>query len=187
VIAALRRRHLLIWGALALAAPVVLIAALSLRATRPEERGPLTGRDLSRIDAAQSPAGPEDRASHADHTADVPDLSAAPLFAGQPLHVRVRIATDGTRWLEAQPSEPLLEPEVLVYVLATASRVAAPTGDTALPAGARLLGALSGTLARRWSLPADVDQLLLYSLGHQGVLARGALPAASAPSANGAR
>ncbi len=145
---------------LALLAPVVLIVALRVRAARPSEVAPALTQEVR--------AG----------LGAVADLDGAPLLL--PLKLAVRVSVDGpggARLLELQPEEPLLEPDVLVYAVSKASARAGTT-DTALPADARLLGALSGTLARRWTLPADANEWWLYSLGHQTVLAREALPAA---------
>jgi len=172
VIAALRRRHLVAWSVLALAAPALLISALSLRAGRPADVAPQLPEAFA--DRGDGPAARQ--------------LAHAPLFAGLPLHVLVRPAAGrtGALTLDVQPEESLLEPDVLVYVLPRRGPDAAPD-DGALPAEARLLGALSGTLPRRWVLPAGAAELLLYSLGHQRVLARGPLPAAGAGGSGAAR
>jgi len=161
VIGTLRRRHRIVWRLLALLAPAVLCMALVVRAGRPSE--------------VAMPLSPDLRAA----LGAAPDLAGEPMLPGLKLRARVLAGgAAGTRLLELQPSEPLLEPDVLVYAL---SEAAARTGaaEDSLPADARLLGALSGTLARRWALPADATALLLFSLAHQQVLARAALPVAA--------
>ncbi len=77
--------------------------------------------------------------------------------------------------LELQPQEELRAPEVLVYW--SPQNSGAPE---ALLRDAYLLGTLAGKQKRSWPLPeaalrAD-GMLILYSLGHQQVLATAALP-----------
>ncbi len=80
--------------------------------------------------------------------------------------------------LELQPREDFKAPDVLVYWSPRNSGA-----DEELLREAYLLGALAGKQKRRWLLPEAALQaegaLILYSLGHQQVLATTALPVAA--------
>ena len=92
------------------------------------------------------------------------------LEAGGELALRV-VGEDGGTLLEIQPEADPQRPDVLVYWSA-----AVPEESSALPAGAALLGALSGAELRRLPLPAgtsgDEGTLYLYSLGRQEIVGR---------------
>lgn len=149
MIAPLRRRHR--WTALLLLVfflPALLVLVLSLR-TRPAMAGP-----LPEVLAAEPAAG--------EATFEDPDLLRS---------VGVRVLRGVV--LELVPSEPLAQPDVLVYWSAEAP------AET-VPSGAFLLGSM-GDRRRRFLLPAEAGgtagHVTLFSLGHGEVLATGALPA----------
>ena len=154
MIAPLRRRHRWMTASLAAVLPVLSVAAL---AARPDE--PLAERLPSSLAA---PAAGEVEA-------DLGELLADPAVA-------VRARTDGAAWrLELDPARPIALPEVLVYWSAS------PSAGGGLPEDAYLLGGLAGDRARSFALPADAlgraGALVLYSLGHQQVVASTRLPA----------
>ena len=162
MIAPLRRRHRLMTMALAIAVPVLYVVAL---AARPDE--PVTPQ----LPAALAPA-----------PAGEVDNDFGELFSDPPIVVRSR--TDGSRqrragvppkwWLELEPRAPLARPEVLVYWSKS------PATDR-LPEDAWLIGGLAGDRVRAFELPLEAmglaGYLVLYSLGHQEVVASAELPA----------
>lgn len=95
---------------------------------------------------------------------------------------RLSVWTDGT--LEIEPLRPLDRPELLIYWLSD------PLVGETLPDSAQLLGRLAGTATRRFRLPpsssaspGDPGILVVYSLGHQQVVATARLASlATAPS-----
>lgn len=79
--------------------------------------------------------------------------------------------------LELKPLRPLVLPDVLLYWSHGAETVA-----DRLPQDAHLLGRIGGPIVHRFALPAvaargPAGQLVLYSLGHQEVVASATLPA----------
>ncbi len=156
MIAPLRRRHRVMVTLLLIAVPVGLVLALAARPPVPVVEG---------LPAALA-AGPGFGGG---------DVESYDVFGELGVAVRSYHAADGAV-LELTPAEPLARPDVLVYW----------SGETAsdrLPDGAVLLGALSDR-ARTYSVPAAAagraGHLVLYSLGHQEVVASGAVPAMGA-------
>lgn len=153
MIAPLRRRHRVMVTFLLIAVPVGLVLALSARPTLPimeELPGALAG-------------GPNARGA---------DVEGYDVFGEIGVAARGYQTASGAV-LELEPAEPLARPDVLVYWSAEAA------GDR-LPDGALLLGVLSDR-ARTYAVPAAAAGregfLVLYSLGHQEVVASGAVPA----------
>jgi hypothetical protein len=98
------------------------------------------------------------------------------LFPGWPARLSVR----ADRSAELKALRPLVAPDVLVYWTPDA---AVDLGS--LPADAHLVARLGGTAVHRFTLPAhDVPApagaLVLYSLGHQEVVAAAVLPSFAA-------
>ena len=162
MIASRRRAHRWLVCGLAPVAAVVFVSAVLSRAPEPR--------------VASLPPFPTAR----------PDLPSAAigdaqwtreyLFVGWP----ARVAGYAGGILELKPLRPLQAPDVLVYW--------SPTIDAgpSLPGDAHLIGRLGGPVVHRFRLPhADasphasgaVGRLVLYSLGHQEVLAQATLPA----------
>lgn len=160
MIAPLRRRHRLTTTVLALAVPVLYGIALTGRPAEP------TADALPPALAGASPAGEL-----------IHDYGA--LFAGQAVATRLRGAGPD-RWIELEPRGPIARPEVLVY---WTPETAGPADR--LPQDAFLLGALAGLRPRTFAVPAGAlgrdGRLVLYSLGHQEVVATAQLPAVGAP------
>ncbi len=125
MIAPLRSRHRWLTATLAVAVPVLYIVAL---AARPGE--PVT----ERLPAAlmEAPAG--------DVGDDFGELVTEPAVA-------VRSRTDGsTWWLELDPREPIVRPEVLIYWTPSSGAI------DRLPGDATLIGGLAGDRARAFAL-----------------------------------
>jgi hypothetical protein len=93
------------------------------------------------------------------------------------------------RALEIKPLRPIGKPDVLLYWAPATEGASTQSPDgralTSLPADAHLLGRIGGTGIRRFKLPGHGDwtasrasggSLILYSLGHQEVIAAGGLP-----------
>lgn len=68
--------------------------------------------------------------------------------------------------VDVVPHEDLAAPDLLGYAAATAGPVGAD-----LPPGARLLGPVSTVHRTRLTMPAGLQTLVLYSLGHRARLA----------------
>jgi hypothetical protein len=96
-----------------------------------------------------------------------PRWSRDDLGSAVPLRVRGFDAS-----IELAPLRDPLLPDLLVYWAADG------TADR-LPDGARLLGRLAATEARRFAVPAPGGRLYLYSLGHARLVDSAALPAAA--------
>ncbi len=163
MIAPLRRRHRLMTASLAVVVPVLYVVALT---ARPEETTAVLPLALSEGSTADS--GKAGGANPGDLDNDFGELFTDP-------RVVVRSRSDGTTWwLELEPRQPITRPEVLVYW----SRSAA-TGR--LPEDAYLIGSLAGDRARAFELPQEAlgraGTLVLYSLGHQEIVASTRLPA----------
>ena len=151
MIAALRRRHRWMVGAVALSVGPLLYAALGSRPDLPsgELPAPLQGPDPAtsttlRPFADQDAAGLEDTDDFEGTTVAVDDGS-----------ISIKLTTD------------LRRPDVLAYWSASA-----PTGG--LPDDAVLLGPVSARRANVLSRPAAArgdGTLIFYSLGHQEVVA----------------
>lgn len=97
-------------------------------------------------------------------------LFGSSIDAFGPWPARLSLWTDGT--VELTPLRPLDQPELLVYWLPD------PFVGDVLPDSAQLLGRLAGTQAQRFHLPSrasvsksDPGSLVVYSLGHQAVVA----------------
>ncbi len=146
---ALRRAHFRGFVVLALALPVGFVAALCSRAAAPAP-------DSGALDLTDFAAAPP---------ADAIDVSAR--FA--PLAIRASFAAAARRvWIES--IAPLAAPDVLVYAGATAAGA-----DGRLPSDARLLGTLPQSGRRAFQLAAGESFVVLYSLGHQVVIAGASL------------
>ena len=162
MIAPLRRRHRRMTAALALAVPALYVLALSGRPPEP------VAETLPSALAGDPPPG------------EVVNEYGA-LFIGQAVAVRLR-GGGSPWWIELEPREPVTRPEVLVYWTPETPAVA-----DRLPADAFLLGALAGRRTLAFALPEDAlgraGQLVLYSLGHQEVVASAPLPAIGEPPA----
>ena len=105
------------------------------------------------------------QALHFSTPADAIDVSAR--FA--PLAIRASFAAAARRvWIES--IAPLAAPDVLVYAGATAAGA-----DGRLPSDARLLGTLPQSGRRAFQLAAGESFVVLYSLGHQVVIAGASL------------
>ncbi|MCP3957651.1 MAG: hypothetical protein GY719_07330 [bacterium] len=156
MIAPLRRRHRWMTVTLALAVPVLYVAAL---AVRPDEPAP---RELpaTLAGAGSRPGQP---------VTELGDLFADP---------RIAVTTSrggGHWWLWFEPAAPVTRPETLVYWAPSAPDLA-----SGVPDDAYLLGTLAGSRRRAFALPASVwgraGWLVLYSLGHQEAFATAELP-----------
>ncbi len=159
MIAPLRRRHRWMTGGLAIALPVLYVVALS---ARPDE--PITLELPSTLAEAGTAGG---------QSPGQLDNDLGELFTDPPIAVKSR--SDGASWwVELEPRTAVALPEVLVYW----SRSSA-TGR--LPDDAYLIGGMAGDRTRVFELPADAlghaGTLVLYSLGHQEVVASTRLPA----------
>ena len=157
MIAPLRRRHRLMTTLLAIAVPVLYIAALAARTGQPV---------AGELPAALTASVP------AEVVADLGDF-----FEGPAIGLRLR--GDGARWwLELAPRAPVVRPETLVYWTPSAP-------GSRLPDDAFLLGAL-GSRTRTFPVPdgalGRAGWLVLYSLGHQELFAAAELPAIGAPA-----
>ncbi len=162
MIAPLRRRHRWTTAVLALAVPVLYVVALSGRVPEP------VAEALPSALAGDSPAG------------EVVNEYGA-LFTGQAIAVRLR-GGGSSWWIELEPREPVTRPEVLVYWTPQTTAAA-----DRLPPDAFLLGALAGRRPQAFAVPSaalgGAGRLVLYSLGHQEVVASAPLPAIGAPPA----
>lgn len=153
MIAPLRRRHRLRTAALLVAVPVLLALALAARPSPPR---------VEARPAALAP-GPDPRGG---------DVETLPVFGEFDVTVHAWQTADGPV-IGITPGEPLARPAVLVYW------TPAPPGD-GLPDDALLLGAVADR-GRTYAVPPAAagrdGHLVLYSLGHQEVVASGELPA----------
>ena len=152
MIAPLRRRHRWLTASLALVVPVLYVVALAARPGEP---------------VVEELPAPLAEAAGGQVEQDLGELFGDPAVAG-------RSRSDGYDWwLELTPAEPIAQPEVLVYW----SRSEVEGG---LPEEAYLLGGLAGDRTRTWRLPHEIlglsGTLVLYSLGHQEVVASASLP-----------
>lgn len=97
--------------------------------------------------------------------------AGAPLSSSDTLWTGAALRTERfPELLLLSPLEPLRVPDPLLYFSATA-----PEGE-ALPEHARLLGAVSDAPEQPFPLPAEAQgHLILYSLGHDRVVAHAAL------------
>lgn len=166
MIASRRRAHRFFVGALAPVALGMLFAGGSQR--MPQNALP----DLPRFAFASDGVGSVGSGTRLWERED--------LFLGWP----ARVAAYAGGELELMPLRPLRQPDVLVYW--------APGGapSAALPADAHLLGRLGSPVVHRFRLPthaaqADAGELVLYSLGHQEVVATATLPALDSPGGDG--
>ena len=154
MIAPLRRRHRWLTTSLALAVPVLYVAALAGRQSAP------TVDSLPADLTGGSVEGTEVVAAGID-------------FDGIPVSARL-LRSAGGWMIELEPREALAKPEVLAYW-------AGESAVDGLPVDAHLLGAFGGTRSQLLAVPEAVrgkaGHLVLYSLGHQEVLASVALPA----------
>jgi len=90
--------------------------------------------------------------------------------------VRARLTTgDKARWIEIELQAPLQRPDVLIYWTSD-------NGDNSgtLPTDSWLLGTLTDSARQHFLLPVAIPrsgggQLILYSLGHQEVVASGVI------------
>ena len=153
MIAPLRRRHRLMTAALLVALPMLLVLALGARTPVPT---------VASLPVALA-AGPDPRGA---------DVETRDVFGDLDVTVRSWWTAAGTV-IAITPAEPLARPGVLVYWTAS------PAVDR-LPDDAVLLGALADR-GRTYAVPNAVASrdgyLVLYSLGHQEVVASGALSA----------
>ncbi len=150
MIAPLRRRHRRVSIGLALVLPVLYFAALRARSTVPA-----TNALVETVERAYAVDG-------ADGGARTLDVA----WEGAVIETRLQ---NGGRVLELAAREDPKKPDVLVYWRPRAAE--APF----------LLGSLAGTQPRRYELPSEALEsagtLELYSLAHDEIVARGALPA----------
>jgi len=164
MIAPLRGRHRLMIGLIAPLVIVLFVLALKARPSLPVMDEP---------PAALVEPSPGD----GEVLFERPELFSRPAIAG-----RVRATATGLQ-LELEPREAPRLPSVLVYWTAAAS----PPSIADL-ASARLLGPLDDTRTQVFPLPdsARGGYLVLYSLGHQELVASAELPelaSAGSPSA----
>ena len=167
MIAPLRRRHLRLVVALAIVAPVVLLAAL-------DARPPAATTDS--IPAALAERDPRPSSS--------PDFESSEVFEHQNLRLRAWLQSDGAI-LSLEAESPLTAPDLLLY----GSPQAAESGAS-LPAGAVFLAAVPGHGERAFVVPpgAPTDHLLLFSLAWGQVVDSVARPyEGSAGAAGGGR
>ncbi|MBY0399675.1 hypothetical protein K2X89_05225 [Myxococcota bacterium] len=172
-----RRIHQALWPTLAL----VFAALLT-------DRRPIDSREdwpTLLAHSARPLGGDETPASATSHAL----WSSRDAFGGWP--ARMALFADGS--VEIQPLRPLDRPELLVYWVSEAQ-----PGDR-LPDSAHLLGRLAGPLAQRFTLPARAltrigtasstaspepstasGALVVYSLGHQEIVATARLAPAEA-------
>jgi hypothetical protein len=159
VIAALRRRHARAIGALATAAPIVVLAALVARTpvpVAPDFPAPLANE-------LRTPVPP------AALTVAASDL----LWRGLPILTRV-LALGDTRYVELTVNEPLRAPDLLLY------GSAAPAAGNQLPTDARLLGRFGGSRTQGFALgTSSPTSLWLFSLAHGEVIGRASLAGAA--------
>ena len=168
MIAPLRRRHRWTTAVLAVAVPVLYVVAL---AARPDEPVVVS------LPPEWSPA-----------PAGKVEADLGLLIEDPPVVVRARGdgSSDVKSWgLELEPIEPIARPKMLVYWSAS------PPTAGRLPEAATLLGGLAGRHARTFELPVaargHAGTLVLYSLGHQEIVASAPLPAIGvAPAAESA-
>jgi hypothetical protein len=154
MIRSLRRAHRLAFLVLGLAVPAGFAVAIGAR------RPPVVVESL--------PTAPRQLST-------LPELASWPdLFPGRPIVVRL-LASGVGDLLEVHATGPLDLAEPLLY-----STTSVPSDATALPADARLLGALDDfstvRAARRDKAGAPAAALVLYSLGHGAVVAVAPLP-----------
>lgn len=153
MIAPLRARHRRTVTVLALALPALYLLALRARPDPP------TMAAAALPDAASPAVASDARVS----------ALPSPLFPG--LDIDARLLAAGTV-LELAPRVMPRAPDVLVYWRSAGGD--RDEGD-ALPGDAVFLGPLAPRAAR-YPLPTSGGTVLLYSLGHRTVIARGALP-----------
>ena len=143
MIAPLRRRHLRFALALALAAPLTLLAAL---AARPP--------------AASTEALPADLGERDPRPSSPPDTETHELFEHQDLRLRAWLESDGAI-LSLEAITPLTVPDLLLYGASQAAERGA-----GLPDGAVFLAAVPGSGEHAFVVPpgAPSDHLVLFSL-----------------------
>ena len=154
-----RKAHFWIWLALVCALPTIFIAGLFGRPTIPT-----VGEETNDLFAA------------ADFSTEEISPSASKILTVDTINVAVKVS-QGDRTLELKPESPFPYSNVLVYWTPTAST----DGEEAkgIDDGAVLLGQLSGTNQRRFSLPQDMSVpgfLTFYSLGQNKAIATVPLP-----------
>lgn len=164
MIAPLRRRHLRLAVTLAIAAPVVLLAALDARPP------------VATTDSLPAALGERD-----PRPSSPPDYESSEVFEHQNLRLRAWLQSDGAI-LSLEAVSPLTAPDLLLY--------GAPQGaesGAALPAGAVFLGAVPGHGERAFVVPpgAATDHLLLFSLAWGQVVDSVARPYGESAGASG--
>jgi hypothetical protein len=146
----LRRAHRVAWIGLAVLLPALLGLALNRREA-PAVMGSLPH-------ALGDRGGPQ----------DVPDWRDDDRFEGA--QIEASGWHSAPTWVQLRVLEPLRRPDVLLYW--TAARPASGLGDDAL-----FLGSVRGTSVERFDgVPQGDGFLVLYSLGHDEVVAVGSLP-----------
>jgi hypothetical protein len=181
MIAAHRRRHRLIFLFVGPALVAFFLAALNSRPSPP------TMADLPSL-AHASAVSSAHRVPGALGEGEV-IYRREDLFPGWPARVIAYLGDkqgrEQSREIELKPLRPLAAPDVLLYWAPAVADSA--LGDDAaqsaprLPLDAHLLGRIGGTERRRFVLPdhdvpAESGALILYSLGHQVVIAKASLP-----------
>ena len=161
MIASLRSRHRLMFGALAITVGPLLFAALTSRSAPPTQ-------NLPTVESSSSASGePLETLSPFDGSFEATEVD---LYDGG---LTVRLGAD------------LRSPDVLAYWTPGST---APQIESSLPDDAKLLGAVSAAVDNVFALPdgsAGQDgHLVFYSLGHQKVVAAGSLSLASLPVPN---
>ena len=151
MIAELRRWHRRAFGALAVAVPAILVAAIAARPDVPVNAALPSDTRPAQVRATRQLAWSR------------PDVVSS-----------LELTTEGATEIAFDSQSLATEPSVLVYWLD-------PNDPSDPPSAGRLLGALRGTGRQRIPLPADAatrgGRLALYSLAHDEVIATATIAA----------
>jgi len=171
VIHPLRRRHRLLITALAVVVPTLYLLALAARPSFPED-----GWGRGGIPPSLEPIKEVGR-----------ELAAWPDLWPEPVRLTTRLVAmpDGLRALELLPVAPPDAPDLLLYWTPAAHQGDPASAGETLPGEAWLLGPFAPESPIPLPLPEVAWEgggtLLLYSLGHQRLVAHAALPALPSP------
>lgn len=152
MIAPLRRRHHLIFGALALSLPALLGAALL---SRPPMKDDVGFAFLFSTQLAMASNG------------------ARMSWGEAGLRLQMTYDEQGAG-VEVTPVGPTRVPDPLLYWSATRA-------TTELPPDARLIGPVPTLPRQTFRLPSNAGQLILYSVGHGVVVSQFTLPGSETP------